>query len=69
MDDKHLLDRDTYHVFTNGWDDYFYNYKEANKAFKVMAKEYGCARMYLKRKGTDEDCDGDCIRSEGAFPS
>ena len=68
--DTHLVERDTHLacVHTNGYDDYFYSYKDAKAAFDDMVGYYGCARMYFKKAGIQEDSDGDCVENHGPFP-
>lgn len=61
-----------FHVFTNGHDEYFTNTdggeKSAEECFNIFVKQYGCARLYFRAKGQNEENDGDCIKSEGDYP-
>ena len=63
---------DIYHVFTTGYDEYFTpaegGEKAARKCFNRFKREYGCARMYFRAVGEDEENDGDCIEAAGPFP-
>ena len=59
---------DIYHVFTNGYDEYFTDEKAARACFFSFSEDYGTARLYIKYKGEDEDKDGDCLESYGDFP-
>lgn len=73
MEDTEYINKtDIYHVFTNGYDEYFTPAEGGGKAaracFKRFVKEYGCARLYYRAKGEDEENDGDCIKSAGNFP-
>lgn len=60
-----------YHIFTNNLDEWTNDLDEANALFDEWAKEYGCCRLYaieVKLPETDEENDGDCIRSVGEYP-
>jgi len=63
---------DIYHVFSNGCDEYFTPAEGGQKAAEVCFKSYvemwGCARMYYRAKGDDEENDGECIKSSGVYP-
>jgi len=62
----------TYHIFTNNFDEWCDDKKEAIKIFKGFVEESGCARLYeLDTDTEDEDgvyADGDCIKSFGEYP-
>ena len=64
---------DIWHIFTDGHDVYFTpaegGEKAARACFNRFKKEYGAARLYFRAKGADEEDDGDCVLSFGAFPS
>jgi len=64
---------DIWHVFTNGHDEYFTpaegGEKSARECFAMFSEQYGCARLYFRAKGNDEEDDGECIETYGSFPS
>lgn len=63
---------DIWHVFTNGHDEFFTpedgGEKAARDCFNTFTVQYGCARLYFRARGDDEDNDGDCIATWGAYP-
>lgn len=63
---------DIWHVFTNGYDEYFTpaegGQEAALRCFRAFKFQYGAARLYYRAKGSDEDDDGVCIKSFGPFP-
>ena len=63
---------DIFHVFTTGHDEYFTpaegGEEAANRCFSEFKKQYGCARLYYRAKGANEEDDGDCIKSFGPYP-
>lgn len=54
-----------YHVFTNNHDEYFTDKRLAFECFELFVLEYGNARLYEQ---TNEEDDGDCIKSHGNYP-
>lgn len=62
----------SYHIFTNNFDEWTDNKKEALAIFKDFVKECGTARLYeFDTASEDEDGvyqDGDCIKSFGEYP-
>ena len=56
-----------YHIFTNNFDEYCDDKKEAIKIFNQFKEECGCARLY-EMNSDNEDDNGDCIRSFGEYP-
>jgi hypothetical protein len=61
-----------YHVFTNNYDDYTADIKEALKMARRLYKEYGCVRVYEDTTWNADHGifeDGECIYSKGGFPA
>ncbi len=64
---------DVWHVFTNGHDEYYTpaegGERRARECYAQFVADYGCARLYHRAKGADEEADGDCIAAHGEYPS
>lgn len=65
----------TYHVFTNGQDEWFRKgrkgegFKAAFALYKRWKAEYGAARIYEEERDEDDEViDENCIRDFGPFP-
>lgn len=59
-----------YHVFTDGVDDFFYDYSIAQGYFDHLKKRGRNVRLYESFEDKDEDdtWDGECLDSFGAWP-
>lgn len=57
-----------YHVFTDGRDEYYLNFRAALKQFNKWAAKYGTARLYVEIFVDDELEVEDCLVARGSFP-
>lgn len=65
------LNKELFHVFTDGKDEWLTTKTKALKLGREWAKEYGCARVYHETEWNENEGifeDGDCIYSKGSFP-
>jgi len=59
-----------YHVFGNGWDEFYNNFTDAQKHFNEAKKQgQEDLRIYELFDGSDNTEDGDCLLSLGAWPA
>ena len=64
---------DIWHVFTDSHDEYYTpaegGERRARERYAQFMADYDCARLYHRKKGENEESDGDCIASDGRYPS
>jgi hypothetical protein len=59
----------TYHVFSDGRDEFLSDYAEAVRLFETWAAEHGNVRLYQDDSDEDgETVDENCLRAVGDFP-
>lgn len=60
----------SFHVFSNGEDEYFFNYANAVRQYIKWKHDIGCARLYSCIEELDGDSDdANCLKSFGDFPT
>lgn len=58
-----------YHVFADGFDDWFSNLPEAKQAYKDLCKEYSNVRLYKTTSKVDDiEVEEEYLMGQGEFP-